>query len=59
MMIKYPAFSSFYHKQNFNYLRQNCQCLASPDIRTPTIKNGTTPYIFLAGVYELLSKIPE
>ena len=49
MIIKYAAFSSFYHKQNFNYLLhmlalqhwENCQCLPSSDIRTPTIKHRT------------------
>ena len=65
MIIKYAAFSSFYHKQNFNYLLHmlalqhwgNCQCLPSSDIRTPTSNTGQ--YVFLAGAYEILSKIPE
>ena len=67
MIIKYPAFSSFYYKQNFNYLLQtlalqhweNCQCLPFSDIRTPTFKHRIAQYVFLAGAYEILSKIPE
>ena len=67
MMIKYVAFSSFYHEQNFNYLCQvlalqhgeNYQCLPSSDIRIPTIKHRTAPYVFPAGAYEILSQISE
>ena len=67
MIIKDAAFSSIYHEQNFNYLCQvlalqhweNCQCLPSSDVRTPTIKHRTAPNVFLAGVCEILSKISE